>query len=88
MPDLAEIRARARQHQDELEKNARFLTIAALAARWGVGKTTVRAIPFADLPWRNLGRGLVRESRRYDPADVDAYEAVLADREKRRRHSA
>lgn len=88
MPDLAQIRARAQQHQDELDRDLCFLTIAALARRWGTSKTTVREIPFADLPWRNLGRGLVRERRRYDPADVDAYESLLLDRERKRRHSA
>ena len=88
MPDLETIRAAAQQHEDELDRDRRFLTVAQLAARWGIGKTNVRAIPFADLPYRNLGRGLVRESRRYDPTDVDAYESLLLDRERKRRHSA
>lgn len=86
-PDLATIRAAAQQHQDELDRDLRFLTIAALARRWGMSKTSVRDIPFEDLPWRNLGRGLVRERRRYDPADVDRYEALLLEREKKRRRA-
>ena len=41
---------------------------------------TVRAIPKGQLPYLNLGRGLVRELRRYSPADVEAYEAKRLER--------
>jgi hypothetical protein len=77
MPDpLDVIRAKAQRHQDEIDRDTRFFTVADLAARWGVSKNTVRAIPADQLPHKNLGSGLVRECRRYHPADVAAYEAA------------
>jgi hypothetical protein len=72
---LDEVRARAQRHQDELDRNTRFLSAMDLKRRWGCCLQTVRAIPKRDLPYLNLGRGLVRELRRYRPADVEAYEA-------------
>lgn len=75
LPSLEEVRARAQRHGDELGRDEFFFTAARLARRWGVSTSTVRAIPFAELPWKNLGRGLVRELRRYHPDDVEAYEA-------------
>lgn len=80
MPDLAEIRARAARHQDELDRDTRFLTVADLAARWRCAKGTVRAISKLALPYVNLGHGLKRELRRYAPADVEAYEATRLQR--------
>jgi hypothetical protein len=74
MPTLAEVRARAERHQDEIDRDTRFLSIADLMARWNVGRTTIRAIPASALPYVNLGNGLVRERRRYRPEDVEAYE--------------
>lgn len=75
MTDLAEIRAKAERHQAELDRDTTFLRVADLAARWGCSATTVRAIPATDLPYLNLGQGLVRELRRYRVADVEQYEA-------------
>lgn len=80
MPNLAEIRERAQRHQEELDRNTRFLTVADLAARWRCSKGTVRAISKKTLPYVNLGNGLVRELRRYRPADVEAYESVREQR--------
>jgi hypothetical protein len=74
-PDLATLRARREAHERYLDRNTRFLNLAQLAARWGCSKNTVRAIPITALPYLNMGTGLVREMRRYDPADVAAYEA-------------
>jgi hypothetical protein len=67
--------ARAADHQRHLDRNAKFLTVAQLASRWGVSPALVRAIPCAALPYLNAGQGLTREHRRYDPDDVLAYEA-------------
>lgn len=77
MPDLAEIRARAQRHQDELDRDTKFYTVADLAARWKCSKATVRAIATSRLPYTNLGHGLKRELRRYHPDDVAAYESGL-----------
>jgi len=43
-------RARTQRHQDELDQDTRFLTVADLAARWGVTKATVRAVSKKALP--------------------------------------
>lgn len=71
----AVLQARASAHQVYLDRNTTFLTVGKLASRWGCSPGTVRAIPFELLPWINIGAGLIREARRYDPADVAAYEA-------------
>ena len=87
MPDdLSLYRERARAHERTLDVSMRFLTVQQLAERWGVAETTVRAIPFDALPWTPAGRGAKRHHRRYDPADVLAYE--LARRDEARRASA
>jgi hypothetical protein len=72
--DLGAVRERARAHQRELAARATFLTVQDLAARWGCADSTVRAVPFARLPYAVIGRGGRREHRRYDPALVEAYE--------------
>ena len=74
MSTLAELRAKSDSHQAHLDRNTTFLTLKALAARWGCSTNTVRAIPATVLPWVNIGSGLVREARRYHPDDVMAYE--------------
>lgn len=68
------LRQKAAAHQAYLDRNTTFMTIKALAARWGCSTNTVRAIPASVLPYVNVGTGLVRESRRYHPDDVMAYE--------------
>jgi hypothetical protein len=79
-PTLEVLRERAAQHQDELDRDVKFLRVAHLAQRWGYSATTIRAIPFADLPYLNLGQGLQREARRYRLVDVEAYEARKLER--------
>ncbi len=69
------LRARADAHQIYLDRNTKFFTVKDLAARWGCAANTVRAIPVSLLPYLNIGMGLQRESRRYHPDDVYAYEA-------------
>lgn len=77
MPTLAEIRARAQRHQDELDRDTRFFTVTDLAVRWHVSRQTVRAISKTVLPYVNLGSGLIREARRYHPDSVSSYESSL-----------
>jgi hypothetical protein len=67
---------RAADHQRHLDRNAKFLTVAQLAARWGVSAALVRAIPATALPYLTVGLGLTREHRRYDPDTVLAYEGA------------
>lgn len=76
MPTLDELRAKAKAHQDSIDRDTRFFDVNTLAKRWGVSPTTVRAIPSASLPFLNVGAGLQRERRRYHPSDVAAYEAT------------
>jgi hypothetical protein len=79
MSTLSELRARAEAHQAHLDRNTKFFTVKDLAARWGCSANTVRAIGRDVLPYLHVGTGLVRESRRYDPADVLAYELAQRD---------
>lgn len=74
MTDLAEIRARAAEHEEEIE-SLRWLRASQLADRWGISETTVREIPFDELPYREFGKGQKLKRRRYRPDDVAAYEA-------------
>ena len=75
LPDrIAKIRAEAAKHQAELEA-MRWLTVDKLARRWGVAPKTVRKIPRESLPYMTVGGGEAREHRRYNPADVETYEA-------------
>ena len=74
--DLATIRARAAQHTHELDAATRFFTVQKLAARWDISESSVRAIPATELHFIELGRGAKHKRRRYDPADVLAYEAA------------
>jgi hypothetical protein len=74
-PTAAALVARAKAHQDELDRDTRFLDVQMLAARWGVSPSTVRAVPSTLLPYVNVGTGLQRERRRYHPEAVAAYEA-------------
>ena len=75
MADLVEIRARAKKHQEELDE-PKWLSTGDLAKRWGLGESTVRAMPATELPWKEFGRGVNRRRRRYRLADVESYEAV------------
>jgi hypothetical protein len=75
MTTLETLRADARAHNERFEARA-WLTVAQLAARWNVSKTTVRAIPRDVLPYKTFGRGEQLHRRRYHPDDVAAYEAA------------
>lgn len=71
MPSIDELRARQAEHAKQLE-SVFFVKTSALVARWDVDVETVLAIPRARLPYIEYGAS---ESRRYDPRDVEAYEA-------------
>lgn len=49
----------------------RWLSVADLAQRWGVSRPMVRKVSRGELPYITLGSS---EIRRYDPADVQAFE--------------
>jgi hypothetical protein len=72
--DLAVIRQRAREHQEEIDLAVRFISPKALAERWDVSVTAVMRIPPDELPFTVINAGKVKHHRRYDPADVVAYE--------------
>lgn len=72
--DLDELRAKAKAHQDYLDRNTKLFTVSDIAKRWGCSPTTVRMIAHAEMPYINIGQGLQRESRRYPPEGVYAYE--------------
>jgi hypothetical protein len=72
--DLATIRQRAREHQEEIDLTTRFLSPKTLAERWGMSATTVLAIPADELPYTPIGRGRLKQHRRYAPVDVASYE--------------
>ena len=72
---LHDLKDRAQAHQERIDTRTTFLTPAALAKRWGCSEGSVRAISRTALPYLNIGTGLVRERRRYNPDDVYAYES-------------
>lgn len=69
---LAQLRAEAREHAKQLAA-VRYVTVQDLAARWGIDDDTVREIPRKALPYLPFGKS--GKIRRYDPRDVEAYEA-------------
>lgn len=71
---LTELRMKAQAHQDEIDRQAWF-TPQQLAARWAVSVSTVKAIPFDLLPYKQHGRGIKHRRRRYAPEAVAAYES-------------
>jgi hypothetical protein len=73
--DLATIRQRAREHQEEIDLALVYLTCQQLAKRWQIHASTVRAIPRDLLPYKEIGNGRHLRHRRYHPKDVEAYEA-------------
>lgn len=75
MADLKAIRAKARTHQEALDE-PRWLTIAAVASRFSVSESTIRAIPADELPYKEFGAGHKLKRRRYRVADVEAYEDI------------
>ena len=75
MPDLAEIRARARQHEHDIDRELRYFTPKDLAARWQCSRSTVYHIPETRLAFMAIA-GAKNITRRYHPDDVAAYEAA------------
>ena len=73
MSDLAELRARARRHEEEI-LSLHWFTSADLAARWQVSRSTVLAIPRDELPYKAFGAGKKLHRRRYREDWVTAYE--------------
>jgi hypothetical protein len=68
---LAELRALAAEHGRQIEA-VTWLRVNDLAVRWAVSPNTVRAVPREQLPYLLFGRS---RQRRYDPRDVEAFEA-------------
>lgn len=90
MPDdrtLDEIRAESAAHQRELDARRLYLTIKDVAARLSCSPSTVRDIPFDELPFLELGRGAKHKTRRFHPDHVAAYEAAAVERARMRRAS-
>lgn len=73
MERLAEIRARAKAHEEEID-SAKWYTVSDLAARWQLSETTVRAIPLSELRFKEFGSGAEKKRRRYKGEWVDMYE--------------
>lgn len=71
MASIEELRAAARDHAKQLEA-VQWLGVKDLAARWGVSPGTVRKVPRDQLPYLTFGDS---DWRRYDPRDVEQYEA-------------
>lgn len=70
---LAEIRARARAHEEEIE-SLRWFTPEQLKQRWGFRSvSTIYAIPVAQLRYKPFGIG-PRPRRRYRQDWVEAFE--------------
>lgn len=73
MATLEELRAKAALHTRQLE-SVHWLGVEALAVRWGVSKGTVRKIARQALPYLTFGETMIR---RFDPRDVETYEAEM-----------
>lgn len=58
------------EHERQLQARG-WPGVPQLAARWHISRALVRAIPRDRLPYISFGQSDVR---RYDPADVDAFE--------------
>lgn len=71
MASIEQLRADAREHAKQIEA-VQYLGVKDLAARWGVSPGTVRKISRASLPYIEFGDS---GWRRYDPRDVELYEA-------------
>jgi hypothetical protein len=71
---LDELRAKARAHQRDLTERQRA-SVRQLATLWGVSLSTVRNIPYDELPYLEFGSGARFKRRRYRWEDVAGYEA-------------
>ena len=67
---MSETRMTVDEHERQLEARG-WPGVKQLAERWGISRALVRRIPRKNLPYLTFGDSDVR---RYDPADVDAYE--------------
>lgn len=72
MATIHDMREAAKAHSRQIEA-VLWLSVQDLAARWGVSAGTVRKVPREALPYLTLGSSTVR---RYDPRDVEQYEAT------------
>jgi hypothetical protein len=80
MTTLAEMRARAREHDEEIA-SLYWFTPAELAERWRLSETTIRAIPATELRYKEFGAGAGKKMRRRYREDwVTAYEERTAAR--------
>lgn len=74
MTRIEELRARAADHARQLDA-VLWVKVDQLAARWAVDREIITAIPRSELPYLEFGKS---NSRRYHPADVEAYEKKRA----------
>lgn len=75
MPTIDELRARAREHEDEIE-SVQWFTIDELAKRWRISAATVRTISFDELKFKEFGKGEKKKRRRFRSDWVAAYEGA------------
>jgi hypothetical protein len=61
-----------------------FLTVMEVAARWGVSRSVVEALPVEILPYVNMTPFSARANRRHHPVEVQAAEVRLGRWEKAR----
>ena len=73
MRSIDDIRARAREHEDEL-LSLHWFTPAELGTRWRLAGSTVREIPREKLRYKEFGSGARNKRRRYRADWVLAYE--------------
>lgn len=73
MPTIDEIRARAREHEDEIE-SLQWFTVDDLAKRWRISGATVRTIPKTELQFKEFGQGEHKKRRRFRSDWVESYE--------------
>jgi|HubBroStandDraft_6_1064221.scaffolds.fasta_scaffold22653_9 hypothetical protein len=60
---------------DQRSDSTGTLSMGGLVARWGVGRHSIRKIPFRELPYEKKRTNSKVIRRRYRVADVEAYEA-------------
>jgi hypothetical protein len=81
-PDHATLRERREAHEASLG-DPQWFTPQQLAKRWQVSHTTVRAIPIAELRYKEFGQGEKLKRRRYKLAWIEAYEDAKSEEELR-----
>jgi hypothetical protein len=83
---LAEIRRRAKEHEEEIVSPT-WYTPLQLAARWGIGRSSVYEIPFEQLRYKEFGQGKKLKRRRYREDWVLAYEEMSGRSDQSNAHS-